>query len=1520
MAGSSGIRDLNFKVILKDDDFNKKIKADLDAAKKFNAELSDLLTAKEKAKKTGIVSKSDINDLKAAAKSIQDMLSALKKMPKAAKDVADATAKAASKAKEHTAATKETNKTIQQSTELMKTLSAVTGLTFGPLLIRRFLSSLIEVSGNLELQRESLSHILGSYEKGSVIFQQLRELSKPSYFTLPDLTKYAKQLAALSIPYEELFETTKMLGDVSAGLGVSFDRIALAYGHIRSMGFLRGMQARQLTNAGIPIFEELAKNLSEVEGRLVSINDVYDRMGKRQITFEQVRDVFKQMTEEGGKFNDMQIAMTETLAGRVNKLKGVWEIALSDIGNASSGVLKGSINALIWIVDHLSTIAKFLTPVIVGFGAYAAALATVAVAQKAVAAWQLALSLINIARGATTAAEAMQALGIKTKAALVGSYIGIALALAAALYEVYKYVSKTTSEMDKLKNSARDLQTQIGIEKKAIKELFDAYEKAEVGTKKYDDIKTEILRKYGDYLSNVDKEKIAVGDLAGVYDRLAASVENARRNEFLNSLDDKEREATNSLIEKYRSAILFGSSTSEEVKNMILGYIMGAISKEQLPEDIPSYVDMNAFKGFGVAASLEELRNRYARDLAEITAAYQAVRDATYKSSGSVGPEPLQDFQEKVNEMLKKSGNYKNTTEKNLARLFGFGDEKDWHEYRKKVAKAYKELLDDYEGEYREDERRRYRDEIRFAKDLNNLFGGHLLSETKSKAEKKEESEEERRLKADIAALRKYKEIYDSLLETVGKDYAQFLMRQTFKGVNFGNFDFLAQLQPLVAQLAALDATAAQSIYTSLGVGDGKDILQGLKQAQQTAGSYRELIRSLTAEDTNIEGTGFWYKINKVASDLETKLNKIAVSGAKAREKLAGISTDNDSRAAVMKYLTDSGLSQAEADAFWRDFVINGENAIDTLIRQLSEKARNAAKNTVDGLAKDFVTEMLKSKGMDVSNLASKSFQQIHKLRKELQSLVETIGGKAGFDDHQKWLLEYAGFNVDSGTFEPTVRSAEDVIHTLAEHNVTLTETQEAYLKLAFAVQKSGFSMTSFAEHLKSLIKGMELDKEELKKFAKEVKDFINTLDPLLDKLGQLTDIDLKGYLNDLADVLGSSSIEEGAVKLAVKLVGYWLDAAIAAQQYAEALSSGKFKAAMTNFSSHLSDGVDGVFGENTLRKYQNAIDNLEKLRQRTLGYKNAAATRIFDTNGGGLIDMAELFDDSLLLLDGTLLEMAQKLKMDLYDSYGNLNAKTLQAILDTYTSLDKADKEWIEGAIAYSEAYAEALKQVDEVMSSVVGDLASDVTSRTIDQWGLMRDGAIDYSEALENVAAKYAEVYLKSMLLKEVFNDEFTGKLRKAMFEDQDWGETERIISEGFYVANRLMENVAPILEPILKAADKGGDSTDTLKSGISKELVEQNSSLIASYINSIRADVAVQRQDIHTYLPAISKDLRLILTGSVAPSLSQYQAEVQARLANLEESNALIAHTHTEMLRRIESVIGLSSSGGSAVRVMK
>lgn len=235
--------------------------------------------------------------------------------------------------------------------------------------IRRFMMSVIEIGGAIEQQHIAMQNIFGDIQKGDQMFSKLKGLALESPFTFGDLTKDVKQLAAYGVEYENLYETTKRLADVSSGLGVSFERIALAYGQTKARTWLDAKELRQFAYAGIPMLQKLSELYSKRTGEKVSTSQVRDMMKKRQVSFEDVKQVFTDLTNEGGQFYNMQLVLSETLLGRFNKLKDAWEIMLSDFAsgeNIIGGTLITILNALTSIIQAAHKVAPALA---VAFGA-----------------------------------------------------------------------------------------------------------------------------------------------------------------------------------------------------------------------------------------------------------------------------------------------------------------------------------------------------------------------------------------------------------------------------------------------------------------------------------------------------------------------------------------------------------------------------------------------------------------------------------------------------------------------------------------------------------------------------------------------------------------------------------------------------------------------------------------------------------------------------------------------------------------------------------------------------------------------------------------------------------------------------------------------------------------------------------------------------------------------------------------------------------------------------------------------
>lgn len=234
-----------------------------------------------------------------------------------------------------------------------------------------FLRNLIQIGGEFEVQHMALKNILGDAQQANSIFKQMKELAVESPFNFRQLATYAKQLAAFQVPYEEMFDTTKRLADISAGLGVDMNRLILAYGQVKSAAVLRGQELRQFTEAGIPMVKALADEFTRLNGTATSTADVFKLISQRAVPFEMVKKVLWDMTDEGGRFADMQYTLADTLSGKWSNLQDAWEIMLSDIakGESMSGkFLKGMVTGLTSIIEHINTLTPLLATVFAMLG------------------------------------------------------------------------------------------------------------------------------------------------------------------------------------------------------------------------------------------------------------------------------------------------------------------------------------------------------------------------------------------------------------------------------------------------------------------------------------------------------------------------------------------------------------------------------------------------------------------------------------------------------------------------------------------------------------------------------------------------------------------------------------------------------------------------------------------------------------------------------------------------------------------------------------------------------------------------------------------------------------------------------------------------------------------------------------------------------------------------------------------------------------------------------------------------
>lgn len=320
-------------------------------------------------------------------------------------------------------------------------LSRQLALVFSVSQIEGYISKLANVRGEFELQQRSLEAILQNKAQADQIFNKTVQLAVKSPFQIKELVTFTKQLAAYRIESDKLYDTTKRLADVSAGLGVDMGRLILAYGQVKAAAYLRGTEVRQFTEAGINLYGELQRYFEEVKGEAYTTAQIVDMISKRKVTFEDIENIFKRLTDSGGLFYNMQEIQAETLQGKISNLKDSIDVMLNSIGKANEDTLKGSIDTVKVLIDNWETvvnIAKAFAPIIASMA--------ITVWAKKIGVANGAIGLFSVGLG--KAGNAIKAFGATFKASFPLMAITAALGVFNELIKIQDEYNKRQKEAE----------------------------------------------------------------------------------------------------------------------------------------------------------------------------------------------------------------------------------------------------------------------------------------------------------------------------------------------------------------------------------------------------------------------------------------------------------------------------------------------------------------------------------------------------------------------------------------------------------------------------------------------------------------------------------------------------------------------------------------------------------------------------------------------------------------------------------------------------------------------------------------------------------------------------------------------------------------------------------------------------------------------------------------------------------------------------------------------------------------
>ena len=1631
------IDNLNFKVILDDKDFDTRVKADIELAKKLNVELSTLLQAKVNINK---ISAQDAASAKRAsdiltkqAKDQEAVNQAKAKTAKAEEEVATQAAKTSKELERAKTATgqtilnaqrlvtetqrtaKETNnaaasaqrlktETQRTATEVQRTatatqnaanataraelaqkrladysrqtarhiqtqsrlMSELKGYALGYLSIHgasQLISSLVRVTGEFELQKTTLAAMLGDLNKAEGVLTRIQALAVESPFQFKELTTYAKQLSAFSVPAEELYETTKMLADISAGLGVGMDRIVLAYGQVRSAAFLRGQEVRQFTEAGIPILDELAKQFTELEGRAVSTGEVFDKISARLVPFEMVAKVFKDMTAEGGKFYQMQEIQAETLRGKLSNLKDAYEVMLNEIGSAHSDKLKGAVDWVKNLMQNWESVGGQLIDLIKLFGLYKGAVAMLRISDTIAKFGGLAAAIRK-----TAAAQALM-----NSALLTNPYIAVGMAVATVVLAINrqrKALNDTTWAQNEYNKRVKELAKIDRERAAAIRSLIDVARDETQATIERESALISLKEAYPEIFAQYDLEALKLADILSIKKQIAEEDAKQKKVEAYGAIGAQKgrvkaliaRGASDNHVE---SALAIQREMEKDyLKKYILPDIVAGLknmTNDALQESLNEAFRKSKYNIRGVE-TFEDIQTtpEFYQDLV-------AAIQAEIRKRQSV--KLVEGWRKQVQDALKKLGLDKGTS-------FGLWAEDTTQstQYVEDMVKRYKEINEQIKlvSPFDKEQTDRLKQNKTAIETIAKALKIDIKELAASKSEKAE-SKEEKRIKRLVEALRTLQDQYEKLKALGASDES---IKKLFKGLypeliaeNGEEFatdlNYLERAVGLIEELEKIAPEDAKKLLVNIGKDEFSVYVKTLekqekayKKTAKAAGEYFNELRKWASEDFTISGEGVAMDVSKISSELKEKINKIQLQAQKAKELFGQIEfTDGESILKVKKIFIEE-FGEDSWDEFWNAYYTNGLDAIDRLATKQTEYEKKLAQERVNDLAQKYVNETYFTEGIKLTDLGDKTLSQIRRLKKKLQDIIT--------EDPLQIPIELQNKLKESGVDVKNLIQVEleEIYKAFEKAGTPIDASTQAMLNLIKQIQTAGLKTENFGEIIKKVFKGdlEELTEEEGKLLSEMIKGYLGEMQGLFESIGDFAEKigndELQGAMNGIAqsmEILGgvADRLAKGdwigaIISGVTSLANVVMDALSAQEELNKSIAETRREMLLLASENAIGKNVESIFGTDDYKKFQNAYDEAVKAHKQALedmerqnkqmlgGGKDdwgqwgtigaagagaalgAAVGSIVPAIGtaigagvGALVGMiVGLVGNAATEANNyvtSLQEMADAIGGDLVEEdTGTFNVETLKKIKETYTDLDSTYQEILDNLIAHAEVFENAIVEMSTYMTDMFGQCADDMADAFIESFKTSGEAALEYGDTIADVATNIAKSMIKSTILQNVWDDEKSREAAKMLASGNAAG-AMKIVDEAMQSAEALLPEIQDFLESMQPYFEMGEEeTTPDLGEGV-KGITEDTANLLASYLNAIRTDVSYAK----TLWVRMDGNLQKIADFfASSPTLMEYQAQIAANTYNSAQATQSI-------LAELRSVIS-TDGGDTAIRV--
>lgn len=348
-------------------------------------------------------------------------------------------------------------------------IKSVASVAFAGFTAKEIISTLGTVRGEFQQFEIAFETMLGSGQKAKGMISDLANLAATTPFDMKGVVNGAKQLLAYGFAANEITDTMRRLGDVSAGLGLNLQDLTWLYGTTMVQGRLFTRDLMQFTGRGIPLTEELAKQFG------VTKDKVSELVTAGKVGFPEVKKAIESLTNEGGKFGGLMEKQSHSITGQVSNIKDSIEMAINDLGTQTEGLMNDVLDITSTVIDHWKEIGEVILAAASAIGLYKAMAVSVAAFDSATANVGYAAELSALESLLPMKEEAKKT---DLEEAVAKGQLSAAQAelVASKREEVAAYVAELQTKAKVMQDEVHVLENKLALQDNEVQSLQDAYD------------------------------------------------------------------------------------------------------------------------------------------------------------------------------------------------------------------------------------------------------------------------------------------------------------------------------------------------------------------------------------------------------------------------------------------------------------------------------------------------------------------------------------------------------------------------------------------------------------------------------------------------------------------------------------------------------------------------------------------------------------------------------------------------------------------------------------------------------------------------------------------------------------------------------------------------------------------------------------------------------------------------------------------------------------------------------------